>query len=214
MVYGSSLLSVLLALLDLLAGLVAAAAGEPPAGMVMEVAGVTIPALVPRSEIAAFAPIQVPPGSQLVFLHYRACVLVTVTGGTITLTPSGIDEGAATIGRVRNAPCPSVHRISASDGPPVASGVPMRGLPVPLRLPAQLDLIVTGAGARDIGSVAIREAGDKIVARSDAAALKTQLRPNETYRLSITFNGRSRPLDVPFTAAVDTQDVLSILAID
>src|SRR6516165_4189647 len=76
-----------LVLLALLAGSVVAAAAEPPAGMVIEVTGTTIPVLAPQTEIAPFAPIRVPRGTRLVFLHYRACVLVTVTGGTIPLTP-------------------------------------------------------------------------------------------------------------------------------
>jgi hypothetical protein len=75
-------------------------------------------------------------------------------------------------------------------------------------------LPVTGARAGGIGLIAVIDAGGRIVARGDAVSLRAQLQPNQTCRLSITFNGGRRSLDVPFTATADTRDGLSILALD
>ncbi len=190
------------------------AAAEPPAGIVMQVSGKTIPPLHPRSEIAAGTPIGVPPGARLVFLHYRACALVAVVGGTVTLDPSGFDDSQARIESKQAVLCPRVHRLSAEGGPAVVGGALMRGVPAPLRLPAQLDLVVTGRQAGNVIFADIVDRGGRVLTRGNARSLRATLRPEAHFWLRITLRGRSDTLDIPFTTLPSASNALFILGLD
>src|SRR5438132_3113503 len=93
----------------------AAAAGPDAAGIVMKVTGQTTPDLPVRTEIPVDAAIKLGPATELTFLHYRKCKLVTVTGGTLELS----DRDFTTDGKVeseKTGPCPRVYQVAGSAG--------------------------------------------------------------------------------------------------
>jgi len=193
-----------------------AIAADPPAGIVMQVSGNTVPPVLQNSEIAG--PIQVPPGSRLVLLHYQTCTLVAVTGGVITLSSAAIDDSAATIESRRPAPCPHIRRVTAGGGELTAGAAVLRGTP-PLpaaaaRFPAELELILTGGRAPSVTSVEILDGRGAVAARGTASGLRASLRQGEAYRVRILFAGGAPPKEVPFTASTSEPPGPAILGLD
>ena len=66
--------------------LASAWADEPPAGMVTALSGSTSPSLAAMAEIPSGSPLQLSAGTELTFLHYAKCKLITLSGGSLTLT--------------------------------------------------------------------------------------------------------------------------------
>lgn len=197
-----------------LAGSVGICAAEPPAGIVMSVSGTTIPELLPRSEIAEHSPIRLEPGARLVLLHYRACLLITVTGGTIVLDPSDIDASNAVVESEKQVPCPRVQRLSLESGAPQGGAVVMRGVARQLRLPAELDLILTGPKAQEVISTDILDTRNVVRAHGDSSAVNGSLQTGEPYRLRLTLRGEAVPTEIPFTAVPITPEGPTILGLD
>ena len=81
----------------------APARAEPPPGIVMAIAGETDPPLSAMAEIPANTLIVLQPRTKLTFLHYSRCKLVTVTGGTLTLTRADYKEDGRVEERGRRA---------------------------------------------------------------------------------------------------------------
>src|SRR5712692_4082516 len=88
-----------------------AMADEPPAAMVMAVSGNTIPAISAMSEIASGIPVQLAPGTELTVLDYTRCRMVTVSGGTLTVTRFDFVTDGKIVAEIK-APCPHVHQLS------------------------------------------------------------------------------------------------------
>src|SRR5580704_11307855 len=74
----------------------AAQAADPPAGLIMESVGSTDPRLSAMAEIPANVSFQLGPDAKLTFLHYARCKLVTVTGGTLSVTRADYKEAGGT----------------------------------------------------------------------------------------------------------------------
>ena len=111
-----------------LVGLVAAPAfaDEVPAGMVMTLSGSTSPPLAAMSEIPSASPLQLAAGTELTFLHYAKCKLITVTGGTLTLTRTDFAADGKIVAE-KDGPCPRVHQLGANTPGTTSGGLVMRG---------------------------------------------------------------------------------------
>ena len=119
MKFRASVASLLFSFLPMLAS-----AQEPPAAMVMAVSGKTAPPVAAMAEIASGTKLQLDPGTELTVLDYARCKMVTVSGGSLTVTRFDFMADGKIVGEV-DAPCPRFHQLSA--GGAVAGGVVMRG---------------------------------------------------------------------------------------
>jgi hypothetical protein len=122
----------------------ARAAAEPPAALVTAVSGGTTPAIAAMSEIASGAPIRLEPGTELTLLDYARCKMVTVSGGTVTVTRFDFVTDGKIVAKI-DAPCPRVHKLGA--GGTVAGGLVMRGVAGPPRWPLNREIVVAGDGS-------------------------------------------------------------------
>jgi hypothetical protein len=180
------------------------AAGEPPAGIVMAVTGTTDPILSPMTEIPTDTPIRLGGGGKLTFLDYARCKLVTVVGGTLTL--SRIDY--KTDGRIESeadGPCPHVYSLNEPGG--TTGGLVMRGGPGAPRWEVNSEFLLTGARASKLLAAAVYAEG-----RPDAPVMTFEIRagrlvapsgmpplsPNTRYVLRLTTRDRSEPAEVTF----------------
>ena len=132
---------------------------DGPAGIVMEISGETNPPLSEMAEIPANIPVQLQPATKLTFLHYARCKLVTVIGGTLTLTRADYAE----VGKVENetdGPCPHVYSLSDSGGQGHGSGgIISRGVETAPHWPASPEIVFTGARANAVAAAEIRAEG-------------------------------------------------------
>src|SRR5215470_14777887 len=63
-----------------------AIAEEPPAALVMAVSGTTTPPMSEMSEIPSGQTVQIATDAQLTVLDYTRCKMITVSGGTLSVT--------------------------------------------------------------------------------------------------------------------------------
>jgi len=197
----------------------ACADGEPPVGLVMAVSGSTTPALSEMAEIPANTPIQLGPSTQLTFLHYGPCKLVTISGGSLTLTRTERSADGKVV-EEKDGPCPRMHPIRMAAGT-VAGGMVMRSAPSLVRWPLNHELVVAGPFSDQIATAAIYEEE-----RSDAPLVKLDVAghhlrypqqgdnpaPNGRYILRLGLKGRSEPLDLHFIGTAATgPDLLIVL---
>ena len=118
-----------------------------PAGIVMAMNGASEPPLSPMTEITANAPVRLEAGSKLTFLEYGRCKLVTVTGGVLTLTPSGYNTDGHVDGEA-DSPCPQTYSLASSGpgtGAPTTAALVMRGGAGPPHWPVNAQLLLTGS---------------------------------------------------------------------
>jgi hypothetical protein len=182
----------------------AAAADAPPAGVVMSVAGGTTPPIAAMSEIPAGTPLQLAPGAEVTFLHYARCRLVTVNGGTLTVTRSDY----ATDGRIvaeKDGPCPRVHQLSGAGS--TAGGLVMRGVGTAPRWPLDREIVFAGIGTGQLQAAAIyaEDRPDAPLVQLEITghqarfpASAAPLPANQRYLLRLTAVDRAQPLDIPF----------------
>ena len=193
-------------ILAVVSGAIAAlAAEEPPAGVVMSLSGTTTPPIAAMSEIPAGTPLQLAPGAELTFLHYAHCKLVTVNGGTLSLTRSDY----ATDGRIvaeKDGPCPRVHQLSGGSSA-TAGGLVMRGAGSAPRWPLDREIVLTGFETDRLTAAAIyaEDRLDTPLVQLDVAGHQAKfpttaapLPANQRYVLRLTTAGRGQPLDIPF----------------
>jgi hypothetical protein len=133
-------------------------AAETAAGIVMAVTGTTDPPLSAMTEIAADSPIKLGSDGKLTFLDYARCKLVTVSGGTLTLSPTDYKTDGH-IDSEADGPCPQVYAVSGGGGTTqVTGGLILRGIrigSVPPRWPVNAQFLLTGPGAGNIRAAAI-----------------------------------------------------------
>jgi hypothetical protein len=197
-------------------------ADDPPAGIVMEISGDTDPPLAAMGEIPANTSIQLKPGAKLTFLHYARCKLVTVTGGTLTVTRADYrDEGSAPT--ETDGPCPRVYALTDSGGEGhSAGGLVSRGIAPPPHWSASPDIIFTGARATRVAAASILFEGQPTHAPVELAMAGRRahepqgappLQPDGHYKLRLTIRDQRDPIDIPFTVTSGL-DSLVVLRID
>lgn len=189
----------------------------------MSLTGQTEPALSAMAEIPSNVPVQLKPDTTLTFLHYTRCKLVTVVGGTLTLTRADYKED----GRVESetdGPCPRIYALSDSGEGRSTGGIIARGLSTAPHWPANPVILFTGVRANAVATAAIVADGQPgqppiPLAVTGSRAQQPQgapaLRPDGHYTLRLTMRDRRDPVDVPFIAmAPSGADALVVLRAD
>ncbi|MEO8676893.1 MAG: hypothetical protein ABI569_15065 [Casimicrobiaceae bacterium] len=210
--FGCSLISYVLAS-------AAAAQGLPPAAMVLDVTGQTAPALKARDEISVGTTIALQPTAQITILHYAACSIATIRGGSVSISPSQIDASAENIVSARKGPCPRVHRLSTTASHPSSGAVVMRSLPTPLYLSPEVYFSVTGSGAGEPRSAEVfdekNETRIAVLTVEGPAVKSAQLLPaGQKYVLRLLLKGRDTALEIPFTVRSEANVSWSIIRIE
>lgn len=205
MKFGVGVASLVLSFLPMLAS-----AEEPPAAMVMAVSGKTSPPVAAMSEIASGAKLQLDPGTELIVLDYARCKMVTVSGGSLTVTRFDFMTDGKIVGEV-DSPCPRFHQLSASAGGAVAGAVVMRGgLGSVPRWPLEREIVLAGGGADKLKAAAIYAEGRpdaplvQFAVADNRARLPEKAPPlavNQRYLLRLTMDGQPQPVDIPFIGA-------------
>ncbi|HVH80128.1 MAG TPA: hypothetical protein VM782_12105 [Stellaceae bacterium] len=183
--------------------------GEAPAGLVMALSGSTTPPLATMAEIPAGTPVQLALGTELTFLHYGRCKLVTISGGTLSLSRSEFTTDGKIVAD-KDGPCPRIHSIGGNQGGTVTGGLLMRGAGVLPRWPLDPEILLVGAGSDGVQAAAIyaEDRPDTPLAPLDVAGHRLRFaatgeRPgvNGRYVLRLTLAGGGDPLDLPFIGA-------------
>lgn len=183
-----------------------------PVAMVMDVVGATEPLLAVHQEMGPGTQVLLAPDARISILHYRACSIVTVTGGSVTITAGAVD---VITGKKESkaGPCPRVHRVVAAGLGTSGGAILVRTSP---RLPARLDAdgvqaqlaaneeivlagpkaatamvaeVLDSKGERVEGPIEIRNGGIRLAG--------SQLVPGDSYVLSIRLQGESEALRIP-----------------
>jgi hypothetical protein len=192
------------------------AAGEPPAGIVMALSGSTAPPLAEMAEIPAGTPLHLLPGTQLTFLVYARCKLVTVAGGTLTLSRTDFTTDGKILGD-KDGPCPRIHPLSGSGA--VAGGLIMRGGALP-RWPLDSEIVLAGDASDGVETAAIyaEDRLDAPLVRLDVVGHRLRLpagagrlSPNRRYLLRLTTAGRAQPLDLTFIGTAPDGPILLVV---
>jgi hypothetical protein len=194
---------------------VAPAASEPPGGVVMALSGSTTPQLATMEEIPSGTAVQLSAGAELTFLHYAKCKLVTVFGGSLTVTRTEFTTDGKIV-REKDGPCPRVHQLSGEN-----SGLVLRGNTKVPRWPLNRELVFVGAGANKLRGVAIYSDGglDAPLVRLDVSGHRASfpanavaLVANERYVLRLTMANQPDTVDITFVGvAPDGRDLLIVL---
>jgi hypothetical protein len=184
----------------------AVAQSEPPVGLVMALTGSTSPPVAAMAEIPAGTPLRLAPDAQLTFLHYGRCKLVTVSGGTLSLSRTEFQTDGQIVAD-KDGPCPRLHSLGGGQAGTVTGGMMMRGGGELPRLPLDPEIIVAGNGSNDIKAAAIY-AEDKFEAPLVQMpvsghtlllpAAGERLAPNGRYVLRLMMAGGATPVDLPF----------------
>lgn len=207
------------ALLFLCAGVMPAGAEEPPAALVMAVTGKISPPVAAMSEIASGAPVRLEPGAELTLLDYARCKMVTVSGGTVTVTRFDfITDGRLVSEQV--APCPRIHQLSAASGGTVAGGLVMRGMGAVQRWPLNREFVIAGAGTDALKAAAIYAEGkfDAPLVKLDVSSHKARypsdapsLAADRKYVLRLSLGDRAEPADITFIGTASTGPTLLVV---
>ena len=199
-----------------------AKAADPPAGIVMSVSGPTTPSLSAMAEIPAATAIRLDPATALTFLHYLRCQLVTVTGGTVTLTRTDFTTDGH-IDNQRAGPCPIVHQLSGGGAGATPGGMVVRGISGLPPFPVDPDIVFVGSRASRIVAASILREGEAqpVVgfALSGPRATLPQgtppLTPNGRYVLRVALSDQPNPVELPFIARpASTTGSLVVLRVD
>jgi hypothetical protein len=200
--------------------LASAWADEPPAGMVTALSGSTSPSLAAMAEISSGSPLQLSAGTELTFLHYAKCKLITLSGGSLTLTRTEFTTDGKIIAE-KDGPCPRVHQLGGTAPGTTSGGLVMRGIGSVPRWPLDREFVVAGTGSDKLKTAAIYAEG-----RLDAPLVQLEvsghqarfpakapaLAANDRYVLRLTMDDRAQPVDIPFIgAAPDGPSLLVVL---
>jgi hypothetical protein len=200
------------------------ARSEPPPGIVMAITGNTDPPLSAMVEIPANTSIHLHGKTKLTFLHYARCKLITVEGGTLTLTRADYTEDGQVVSET-DGPCPHIYALPDNGGAGRSSGgILERNLEMPPRWPVGSEIIFTGPRRDTVAAAAIivdskpdqapiqLDLGDGRARLPQGATL---LRPERNYTLRLTMRGRRDPVNMLFTATAPARSVpLVVLRID
>jgi hypothetical protein len=196
------------------------AADEAPGGVVMSLSGGTSPPVAAMSEIPAGSPLTIAPGGEVTFLHYGKCKLVTVSGGTLTVTRTDFSTDGKIVSE-KDGPCPRIHQLHGNTSGMVSGGLVMRGISGVPRWPLDRELVFAGVGTDKLKSAAIYAEGrlDAPLVRLDVSghqarspANEPPLAGNQRYLLRLTMADRAEPVDIPFIGiAPDGPSLLIVL---
>ena len=201
----------------------AAGAADPPAGMVMKITGPTNPSLLTRAEIPSNTPVKLEPGSQLTFLHYTKCKIVTVNGGTVTLTRTDFTTDG-TVESEKDGPCPRVQQLTGNMVGGTSGALVMRGIPTATRIPVDADIVFTGDRAKKVTGAAVYDEKNPDHAlfrltiadgRATAPITAPPLVPNNRYILKVEVSDQPKPLELGFVGVDPAGDgALMVLRVD
>ena len=187
--------------------------GVTPVAMVIDVDGTTVPVLAAHQEIGPGARVELAPNAQISILHYKACSIFTVKGGSVNITEGTVD---VTAGKVESkaGPCPRVHRVVAAGLGTSGGAIVVRTVPRPPARPAadgvqahlaaneEIVLAGTKAAAATVAEVLDSKGGlveGPMQVRNAAIRLAgSRLVPGDYYVLSIRLQGESEPVRIPF----------------
>jgi hypothetical protein len=141
----------------------------------------------------------------LSFLHYTRCKLVTVAGGTLTVTRNDYSTDGRIVAE-KDGPCPRVHQLSSGSSG-TAGGLVMRGVGGAPRWPLDREIVFAGLGTDRLRTAAIyaEDQPDTPIIQLDVSGQQARfpasaapLAANQRYVLRLTTADRPQPLDIPF----------------
>lgn len=198
-----------------------AAAGYSEAvALVMDITGPTTPQLSIHREIAPGTRIALGPGARVSLLHYASCTIVTLTGGTATVSDETVTAEPANIESTKPGPCPRVHKIAHKGPGPLGGVIVTRGDPVPpMDVAPDALIILSGAGFSDALAAEVLDnnrnpVGDRISVRNQSFKLESTLAVRRAYMLRISFAGRSDTVELPFSISGRGSGGLLVLEFD
>jgi hypothetical protein len=172
------------------------------------------------SEIPAGAPVQLAPGAEITFLHYSKCKLVTVSGGTVTVTRTDFSTDGKIVAE-KDGPCPRIHQLRGNTSGMVSGGLVMRGAGSIPRWPLDRELVFAGAGSDKLKSAAIYAENrlETPLTRLDVSGHQARfpandpsLAANQRYVLRLMMTDRTEPVDIVFIGtAPDGPSLLVVL---
>lgn len=203
------------------------AAGDPaPVALVMQVTGTTDPPLARHREIADGKRIVVSARSSVALLHYGTCSIVTLNGGTATVTAQGVETPAANIASTKPGPCPRVHKIAlagqtASGGVSVSRGVDpaANALPstaAPINLASNGVIVLAGANSGKAQTYELRDGYGRAIGKSlpikdGMFTLDGSESARGPYTIRITFAKPIEPVDVQVFLSRSTDGGMLVL---
>lgn len=217
---GASASAALLALLACLAAFGHANAASHAAGLVMAVSGVTKPQLALHREVAAGTRVSLGMGSRLTLLHYPTCTIVAVTGGVVTVSERDVEAEARDIESRKPGPCPRVHRITTGGQGPLGGVTVARSIgPAAQEVTPGTRVVLAGADAARAMSATVLDGarqpvGAPIQVQDASFMLDPALARRRSYLLTVSFEGRAEPVELPIAIAATGAEGVLILRLD
>jgi hypothetical protein len=198
----------------------AASAYSEAVALVTEISGATTPALSVHREVAPGTRIVLGPGAHVSLLHYGSCTIVTLKGGTATVTDKGVEADAADIESMKPGPCPKVHKIPREELRPLGGVVVTRGRSRPsFDIAPDALVVLRGAAAADAVVVETLDnnrnpVGSRVAVQNRSFKLDGSFQPKRSYLLKISFSGGSEPIEVPIAISPSPSGALLIFELD
>lgn len=191
---------------------------ETGAALLVDVTGTTQPALSPYSEVAPGSAIALGPDATVKFVHYQSCKEVTVAGGTLKVNgPDYTVTGGKIISETQQA-CPQQVKIAQTTA--VAGGLVMRGVLKLTEVASHPSLVVVGAKAAAVTTVAFSDDASKETVElpvKDRRVVWAEgtptLKAGSNYKLALLSNGKSQ-LEMPVRAVEDDKASVVVLHVD
>ena len=181
-----------------------------PVALVIEKSGRTSPELQTYSEIMAGDTLEVPSGSSLVFIDYRRCIRVTVSGTTVNFWSGGFSTSQGARRSEERVACP--QNIGPDSGGENSS-VLMRGMDVLPSVANRPDFVIISAPGRGFTRVSVKDATRTLVdtelhgARFDWPPSAPPLAADDAYELVLLpERAADHPVKFSFKAAQDSPD--------
>lgn len=195
------------------------AAGDA-AGLVMAISGVTKPPLAIHREVPAGTRVSLGLGSRLTLLHYATCTIVTLNGGTVTVNERDLEAEPLYVETRKPGPCPKVHRIATAGPGPLGGVTVARSIGrAAQEVTPGATIVLAGTDADRVTSAALLDSARQPVGApiriGDASfTLDPALARRRSYVLTLSFDGRAEPVEVPIAIAAIGADGLLILRLD
>jgi hypothetical protein len=211
LIVGTVVASIALCFLAAQPAIAAKPGARNPVALVVEKKGRTSPDLQPYSEIMAGETFKVLAGSSLVFIDYRSCNRVTVSGTTVTFSSSGFSTSRNDDRTEQRVACP---QTLAPDNGGDNSSLLMRGIDLEQKFPLvaiRSTFLIVDAQGRKFARVKVKDASGTLVdaklrgARFDWPASTPSLEAGKVYRMVLLpQEADDRPLKLTFRAVADS----------